>query len=408
MNERLARKRRHGSAQLILDASLGFSLLLALLLVLGFDRLRPTSAPQEARPVKVTQTSGEAPPSSGPASRTLNIGVTPAQPEYDDMGSLLHKLGEGYNYHGFPLEDLGNLAKISEYNTIFLTCSGVAEKWVKQRLGPADRPNAIQVIVDEKVMKQVSDNLRTFVGNGGTLYVSDRHFGLVEDAFPELVDRRKVGFGRVQTVTAEVVDPGLREVIGPRLSLQFDQPNWRPAAFAGENVVTYLQGSYQSSGGGQQTSPLLVKLRYKDGTVIFTSFHNEKVNSEVETKLLRYLVFTAVTAKVDAQVTNTMVQGGFSPAKKSIFGASKDQASLPQTYHCTKQGQLKFVLAFQSGGARLKLTVVGPDGQTYTEEGTSTVTVDVPQAIPGDWTYTVAALELPNENFAYTVTVGQK
>jgi hypothetical protein len=173
-------------------------------------------------------------------------------------------------------------------------------------------------------------------------------------------------------------------------------------------VVTYLQGSYQSSSGEQKECPLLVKFPYKDGTVIFTSFHNEKVNGQIETKLLRYLVFTAVTANVEAQVTKTMVQGGFAPAKKSLFSASKEQPAVTQTYHCTKESQLQFVLGFQGAGARLKLTVVGPDGRKFEEEGDSTLTIDVPQAITGDWQYTVTAIQLPNENFAFTVTVGQK
>jgi hypothetical protein len=306
------------------------------------------------------------------------------------------------------LVDLGDLGKIAEYNIIFLTCSGVPEAWVKDRMGRAMRDNMIEVTLNEATMKRVSDNLQTFVGNGGTLYVSDLHFGLVAGAFPDLVDSRKVDTGRKQTITAEVVDAGLRELIGPQLSLQFDQAEWRPAAFAGENVVTYLQGTYQSSSGEQKSCPLLVKFPYKDGTVIFTSFHNEKVNSQVESKLLRYLVFTAVTANVEAQVTKTMIQGGFSPGKKSIFSASKDQPSVTRTYQCTKEGQLQFVLGFQGSGARLRLTVVAPDGRKFEEEGDSTLTIDVPHAVVGDWQYTVTAIQLPNENFAFTVTVGQK
>ena len=180
--------------RLILDASLALSLLLALLLVSGSiacgrpprRRGSPCSRPP-FRPAWKNR------PLASPLRAALRIGVTPARPEYDDMGSLLKSLGEGYKYRGFPLEDLGDLAKISEYNIIFLTCSGVAETWVKDRLGQAARDNMIKVTVDEATMKRVSDNLRTFVGNGGTLYVSDLHFDLVASAFPELVDFRKVG-----------------------------------------------------------------------------------------------------------------------------------------------------------------------------------------------------------------------
>jgi hypothetical protein len=36
------------------------------------------------------------------------------------------------------------------------------------------------------------------------------------------------------------------------------------------------------------------------------------------------------------------------------------------------------------------------------------VTIDVPGAAVGTWNYTVTAVQIPNENFAFTVIVGQK
>lgn len=151
-----------------------------------------------------------------------------------------------------------------------------------------------------------------------------------------------------------------------------------------------------------------MKLPFQDGNVIFTSFHNEKQHSDIETKLLRYLVFTAVTANVDTQVSNTMMRGGFAPAKKNLFNTSPGERSVSQTYNCTKNADLQFVLGFASQGARLKLSVTAPDGKVLEREGTSTVTIDVPSAAIGAWKYRVTALEVPNENFPFTVTVGQK
>ena len=63
----------------------------------------------------------------------------------------------------------------------------------------------------------------------------------------------------------------------------------------------YLRGNYRPKTGGERvTAPLLAKVPFGRGTIIFTSFHNEKVNSELETKLLKFLVFAAVTAKETA------------------------------------------------------------------------------------------------------------
>ena len=63
-------------------------------------------------------------------------------------------------------------------------------------------------------------------------------------------------------------------------------------------------------------------------------------------------------------------------------------------------------LGFANQGARLRLSVRGPDGKAREQEGTSTLTVDVPDAAPGDWTYTVIALKVPYPNFPFTLTVG--
>jgi hypothetical protein len=246
------------------------------------------------------------------------------------------------------------------------------------------------------------------VGKGGTLYASDFHFNLVARAFSDYVDSDGIGKGKVQSLTAEVVDPGLRELIGSDLSLRFDQPGWRPAAFAADKVTVYLRAPYRSEGNESKDSPLLVKFRYQDGTVIFTSFHNEKQNSTIEGKLLRFLVFAAVTAKVETRIDKKMVQLGFNPAKKGLFSTSKSAPTITQTYQCPRQAHLQFVLGFPEQGARLKLIVKGPDGKTYEQEGTSTITIDVPTAQPGQWEYTIDALHLPNDNFPFTVTVGEK
>ena len=188
-----------------------------------------------------------------------------------------------------------------------------------------------------------------------------------------------------QSVTAEVVDPGLRELIGSAIELTFDQPDWRPAAFHGEETTSYLRGEFQSKSGQERMAPLLVKFPFHDGNVIFTSFHNEKQHSDIETKLLRYLVFAAVTANVDTQVSNTMMRGGFSPAKRNLFSTSPGERSVGQIYNCTKIGDLQFVLGFANQGARLKLSVTSPDGKVLEREGTSTVTIDVPglRSVPG-------------------------
>jgi len=349
-----------------------------------------------------------------PAPRTLRLAVSPDRPQWDDMGKLLQSLGEGYKYDPLPVTQLDDYDKIARYDVVFLTCFGGAAMLANDR---------------------VAETLREYVGKGGTLYASDFQFQPVAYAFPDLVDKSTVGQSPPMTVTAEVVEDGLRELLGPRVPLRFDLGGWYHAAFAGKDVTTYLVAHLNRAGAppvlvlpkpGRKPGlkvppqfakpaaqdgkriPLLVKFRYKEGTVIFTSFHNEKQNSETETKLLRYLVFAAVTAKTDAQLERDQAKDGFKTAKRDLTTASAGQQSPPQTYACEKSGPLQFVLGFPDLGARLRLTVTGPGGEKFEKEGTSTFSIDVPNAAVGDWKYTVTALEVPNRNFAVTVTVAEK
>ena len=73
-----------------------------------------------------------------------------------------------------------------------------------------------------------------------------------------------------------------------------------PGRFTGNDVQVLIRGTYKSVDAEQIEAPLLVKFRQGKGTVIFTSFHNEAQNSQQELQLLRYLVFSAVTAKEEA------------------------------------------------------------------------------------------------------------
>ncbi|MGO9920253.1 MAG: hypothetical protein ACLQIB_36880 [Isosphaeraceae bacterium] len=261
---------------------------------------------------------------------------------------------------------------------------------------------------NKQALNRVKESLRTFVARGGTLYASDWRLNLIQYSFPELFDGQDIVTGAAQTITAEVVDPGLRDVLGPTAELRFDLPGWYPAGLSREQVTIYLRGSYRTNNGGgsRAVAPLLVKALFERGTIIFTSFHNEKVNSELETKLLRFLVFAAVTAKETAQAQKTMIAGGFSPQKQDLLSASPETPSVTKTYTNAKRGRLQFVLSFADQGARLQLSVRSPEGRSYEQEGGSTFTIDVDNAEPGDWTYKVTAEKIPYPNFPFTLTIG--
>jgi hypothetical protein len=387
--------------QIALDAAVALSLCIALGVVYGFDSA--TRMPAPAPPPVVVVTPPEPPKE---VAKPLRLAVTPRQ--YDDMGRLLSELGEGYKYTSIELEDLLNAKRLSDFDIVFLTCGTVPESWLGAFVQRGERGTELREW-NESVRERLRTNLRQFVGQGGTLYASDWRFKILANCFQELVDPSSVAQGQAQTVHAEVVDSGLRDLLGSEISLTFDLGDWDSAAFSGSSVSVYLTGDFRASRGKKMKAPLLVKFPFEKGTVIFTSFHNEKQNSKTELALLRYLVFSAVTARVEAQITQTMLQGGFSPQKRNLLSASQGDQSVTQVYNCKKNGRLQFVLGFQSAVARMRLTIFAPDGRKVAEkEGTSTITVEVPDASPGDWKYAITAIEVPHENFPFNLTVGQQ
>ena len=394
--------------RLLIDAGAAVGLILALVVVFALDggSDAPDGAGLSTETDEVTILPADSDDAPGDPT-PLRLAVT--EPEYDDMGKLLDTLGAGYQYDEISLDDLLDTKRMFDYDVIFLTCGGVPKDWLDgPSLRPSERKGSGVFHGDEKIMKNVKKSLRTFVGRGGTLYVSDLHFDLLSVVFPEYIDHAKVARGRVQTFEAEVTDPGLRHQLGRSIELRFDMPSWRPAAFIGSGITTYLEGAYTVISGEEQTGPLLVTFPFQDGMVVFTSFHNEKQNSETELELLRYLVFTTVTAREEAKVKKTMVSGGLSPQGRSLLSVSSASEPISETYDCRHGGRLQFVMGFADQGARLKLTVVGPDGARLGKSGTRTFTIDVPEAAAGAWRYTITPDEVPYRNFPFTLTIGEE
>ena len=366
-----------------IDAGMTLGLVLALWAVYRLDRGREGIPVKEqgsdALKISTEQETQvqETPP------EPLRLAVTPAS--FDDMGRLLKTLGVGYAYTTIDEAKLEDPAALERVDVLFLTCAETGAAAASSKLPQA---------------------LRKFVGRGGTLYASDLRFDTLAEAFPEAVDATAVAQGKKQDLQAEVLDAGLRELVGDSLPLHFDLDGWRPAAFGGRTVTAYLRGEFQTTAGVSITSPLLVKFPFQDGTVVFTAFHNEKQNNENEIKLLKHLVLTTITAKVETRVTKTMISGGFSPQQQNLLSATPDNPSVTQTYQHSAQGDLQFALGFERRGAQLRLRVAGPDGTRRDEVGAATLTINVPQAATGAWQYTVTAEKLPYPNFPFTLTVG--
>lgn len=388
--------------QLIVDMTLPAALVIALAIVIAMDqRTQPPEEPAALEPVVV-----EAQPEA-PAVRPLTIAVTPERPVYDDVGRLLDSLGSGYAYRPIPLDDLLEADRIGQFDVIFLTCSGYTETWLGARSDGTLRGNEVYS-VNPDTLERAKQSLRKFVSDGGTLYASDLHLLTIAACFPEFFERSLDGRGASQKVDAEVKDDSLQKLLGERIELTFDMPSWRPAAFSGEGLAVLLEGEFKTIEGEAKRAPLLVRFPHGQGSVIFTSFHNEKQTSDKEKELLKFLVFSTVTAAVDAEVERTLARGGFSRTKKDLFSTSPSAAPIGQTYENTSVGDLQFVLAFADQGAELELEVEGPDGVARRERSRKTLTIDVPAAATGSWRYEIRPLSVPSDNFPFTISVGRK
>ena len=380
--------------QRLIDVGVLGVLVFALLLVVLVDKLlsgRDTGGTTAVQPANVTKIPV--------ATRPLRLAVTESQKDkdgriWDDMGKLLSSLGKGYQFRQFHARELLDGKKMADFDVLFLTCA----------------PGGADPIFDGnplRVEPAFAENLRNFVAQGGTLYASDWRYDAIEAAFSDVASIRLKDDGRAQAVTADVVDAGLRDLMGPTVPLTFDLDKWKTAAFAGDRVKVLIEGKYQRQRGGISKAPLLVKFQWHKGTVIFTSFHNERQNSTIEQQLLKYLVFSAVTAQIENQVNQTLIQGGFAPQKQNLLSATKENPQVTYTYQSTKKGKIRFVLGFDDRGAKLRLSVVSPAGKKSEHTGTSTFVIEETSAGPGAWQYTVTAIERPFDEFPFTVTVAE-
>ena len=393
----------HRLGSVAVDSILAVCLIGAIAVVYAVDRVTPEPVGPKDGIDFVEETNTE--PETNVPKSSLRLAVTP--PEFDDMGKLLDQLGKGYRYTSIELDDLVDEKVLAKYDVVFVTCGTVPDYWLGEVLEEGPRNTIVREMKDD-IGRQLQEKLRFFVRGGGTLYASDWRFDFVRLAFPELVDQSSDEVGMAQEVDATVVDDGLRELIGNNIQLRFDLGSWYPAIFAVKDVKIYLEGRFQTTDGTYRSAPLLVRVPFGEGAIVFTSFHNEKQNSESELSLLKYLVFATVTARLESQVAETMLKGGFSPQKQNLLTTSSGEPSVTKTYHCTKAGHLQFVLAFEDQGATLGLSVLGPNGQKHDKEGASTLRIDITDAEIGDWQYTITAHQVPYQNFPFTLTVWQR
>ena len=131
--------------------------------------------------------------------------------------------------------------------------------------------------------------LREFVSNGGVLYVSDYALENISIPFPGFIDFGGKGDGKSGKVVAQVVDDGLKQLVGPSIQINFDTVYAPVSKVSSDCKIHLARGS----------EPILVSFPYAQGHVVYTSFHNGAQTSEQEKELLRYVILQTFSFATD-------------------------------------------------------------------------------------------------------------
>lgn len=187
------------------------------------------------------------------------------QPVTEVEGNPL-EIGQSWTTEAF-----GDYEQMNQYDVIFINC-GVDQLDFQGQIDPV-----------------VKANLRQYVQQGGSVYVSDWAYDLVEKVWPEKVDfygddavADAAEYGAPGDYTAEVMHPGLEQYLGaPAIDIGY---SFRGSALIRQlatDTTVYLRTDmdYEVNGGIDTLEDMPITIGFKDGlasgTVVFTSFHQE-------------------------------------------------------------------------------------------------------------------------------------
>ena len=144
------------------------------------------------------------------------------------------------------------------------------------------------------------ENIDQFVRQGGSIYASDQAHQIVELPWPAKIDfqggndKNSAFVGNSGTVDANVHDEVMQTVLGSEhAEVEFDLASWAAMVTADTSEVDVLiSGRYSHGFGNNTNGPLAVRFHPGDGTVIFTSFHNERQLNFDMAQLLQEMILS--------------------------------------------------------------------------------------------------------------------
>lgn len=190
--------------------------------------------------------------------------------EYDSIEDIIE--GLGFSSESLDIyKDLYDPDKINfkDYSAIFLNCgAGVVFK------------------------NEVKTNLLNFLNDGGLIYASDWEIEAIESLFPEEIEY--IGGGAEQAIVANVVDDKLIGNLGKdKINIIYDLDNWVEIISLSSDFKVIIEGDYKGETGPvRQKRPLAFSRKVGKGTVIFTTFHNERnITDDMKRILEEYIFF---------------------------------------------------------------------------------------------------------------------
>ncbi|MBS3908032.1 MAG: S-layer homology domain-containing protein [Actinobacteria bacterium] len=259
--------------------------------------------------------------------------------------------------------------------------------------------------------------IKEFVEDGGSLYISDASFGLMNAAFPgKLTFKANPWITVAQKINARVEDGGFADYLGltspANLTLDFSKiAPWVSIDKVAPEVDVYVSGNIKTGAGGStvlNNKPLVAGFNEGLGRVLYTSYYANPENGALDEngrKLLTYCALSTLAGREISAMQANLKAEGYAVEKINVGRLSAGETSTACGINIGAAKDVKARLAVQSG--EYVLSVLQPDGKLHaaTAKNSSLATVSVTNAPPGEWKYWVQANDAGN-GLPYVIGIG--
>lgn len=195
------------------------------------------------------------------------------------------------------VEAFSDYERMAENDILFINCG--AHEWALER-------------AEESELAVAFENLRRFVAEGGSVYLSDWSYDLLEALYPDAVDwlgddalENDAERGLSQFFVGTVLDESIAAALGvERAALHYEQSRIAIPIALGEGARALISADIDVDGESGPTTlegvPVLLEYRpvvlggdpNEVGRILFTTFHNGAANTEDMDEVLRAMVFS--------------------------------------------------------------------------------------------------------------------